>query len=239
MSCASDVESLTLFGCWIELAAPPTDSNQTHSVRHDRPKLRELSLSFCAGVTGLLLQAFDFTHIPFIRCEASWSPEVELFMHEIGGSVKNIAVAPRDRELFHIPIKDYFPALECITSTALPCAARVFDDDEVPPDTSNPPAAPLISMIKLLPPDNMVTRIVIQTEVDHLEMESFQTYVPELEDVIITQLPALQAVEIQVNPWQYVYQDTGFDWPYEKVVTQARKVFPRIAGRNLLFVCLG
>ncbi|KAK7000159.1 hypothetical protein R3P38DRAFT_1842643 [Favolaschia claudopus] len=94
LSCSPHVEFLVLEGVYLDTAELSQGTNE-HTASRCRPRLRELSLTHCQGISGLLLHAFDFTasSLRMVQCSDAYDPDIVPFMRQIGSCVEHLVVS--------------------------------------------------------------------------------------------------------------------------------------------------
>ncbi|KAK7024723.1 hypothetical protein R3P38DRAFT_2950902 [Favolaschia claudopus] len=253
-ACCSDLQSLVLSGCGrldtdsdpsAESAQGLVDFEASDNVK-DRPRLRDLSLVYSKEVTALLAHAFDLTALRVIRCERSWSFDVLPFLQKFGSSVEHIILSAAEDEIEDLDLIKTFPALTVITSTSLPRAPR--EQEKYDPSTGEwgvetIPDRPAMfnTMLRRLPKDNRISRIVFSTNATYFGSyykPLFQKHLEEFEEIALTHLPALQKVEVEADPSDRIDKLVQFSWPYGTVAPWVQNAFPRLHERNLLSIHL-
>ncbi|KAK6974829.1 hypothetical protein R3P38DRAFT_3378235 [Favolaschia claudopus] len=123
LSCSPHVEFLMLEGVYIDTAELSQGTTE-HTVSRCRPRLRELSLTNCKGISGLLLHAFDFTasSLRMIQCSGAYDPDIVPFMRQIGSCVEHLVVSSLDSELEQLDLAVMFPSLTTISAPTPPGA---------------------------------------------------------------------------------------------------------------------
>ncbi|KAK6974896.1 hypothetical protein R3P38DRAFT_3296177 [Favolaschia claudopus] len=244
LSCSADPEFLILQGIYIEMEDFSQGTiKHTSSSSQSRARLRELSLENCKGVHGLLLYAFDFTLRRF-QCSNAYSPDVVPFMHQIGSNVEHLVVSSLDPELEQIDLAAAFPSLTTISSPSppsLPRAELTFDHSTGLQKSVSPPASSFNAMLRTVSTNNKISRIVFEAQLHFFRTTSdtyprwFKKSIAEFEEIAVSQLHALQVVEVQVDASRSI-DSFRWDEPYDEVVKAVRNVFPILHQRGLLSI---
>ncbi|KAK6969058.1 fungal-specific transcription factor domain-containing protein [Favolaschia claudopus] len=248
LSCSSHVEFLVPEGVYIDTAELSQGTNE-HTASRCRPRLRELSLTNCKGISGLLLHAFDFTasSLRMVQCSDAYDPDIVPFMRRIGSCVEHLVVSSLDSELEQLDLAVIFPSLTTIsapTPPGLPQPKRAFDPSSGLAVHVYPSASSFNAMLRSVSPNNKISRVVFQARVNSFGSKSdiyerwFKGPIAEFEEVAASQLHALQVVEVQVDAAVTIQRRVRYYEPYDKVAGSVQNAFPKLHQNGLLAVSL-
>ncbi|KAK6984920.1 hypothetical protein R3P38DRAFT_3102231 [Favolaschia claudopus] len=240
-SCSPHLEFLVLEGVYMD-SAELSQGTTNHTASNRRPRLCELSLTHCNGISGLLLHAFDFStsSLRMVQCIDTHGPDVVLFMRQIGSSVEHLVVSSQDRGHANeqLDLAVTFPALTTISSpTPLGIPSEYFFFAPAGAIVANAisPASTFNTMLRSASADNKIARVVFEAEAGLFDDCSFWfESIAEFEEIATSQLHALQVVEVHVDAQQWVH---GYE-SYEKIAESIRNAFPKLHQKGLLAVSL-
>ncbi|KAK6974810.1 hypothetical protein R3P38DRAFT_3129772 [Favolaschia claudopus] len=243
-SCSPHLEFLVLEGVYMD-SAELSQGTTNHTASNRRPRLCELSLTHCNGISGLLLHAFDFStsSLRMVQCIDTHGPDVVLFMRQIGSSVEHLVVSSQDRGHVNeqLDLAVTFPALTTISSPTppgIPGENLTFGPAGAIVANAISPVSTFNTMLRSASADNKITRIVFEAEVGFFLFADYNSWferpIAEFEEIAASHLHALQVVEVHVEPQPRVH---GYQ-PYETVEESVHKAFPKLHQKGLLAVSL-
>ncbi|KAK7046312.1 hypothetical protein R3P38DRAFT_3420875 [Favolaschia claudopus] len=201
-SFSSSIESLELTLCGSE-ESPFTSLSPIFTIPNTtrRPKIRELRLRGCHGIANVLVRALDFSLLETFGCDGCWSPDVLRFAHRYSVSVQRLEISLADSQLDGLDLATLFPSLTTIaitslpyhTSPVIPWSAHFAHTPSPPPPPASSPQSKLTAMLRHLPPNNTISRIIFATLPRHLNC------ITEFERIALDRLPPLKSVELHVE----------------------------------------
>ncbi|KAK6971705.1 hypothetical protein R3P38DRAFT_3495977 [Favolaschia claudopus] len=244
LSCSPHVEFLVLEGVYLDTAELSQETNE-HTASRCRPRLRELSLTHCQGISGLLLHAFDFTasSLRMFQCNDAYDPDIVPFMRQIGSCVEHLVASCLDSDLEQLDLTAIFPSLTTISAPTPPSLPKPICDFSSGLHVY-PLASSFNAMLRSASTNNKISRVVFQARVNSFGSKSdiyerwFKGPIAEFEEVAASQLHALQVVEVQVDAAVNVQRRIHHYEPYDKVAESVRNAFPKLHQNGLLAVSL-